>query len=253
MSYYCHPTVLCIGHSVMSSSRSASVEVEHTNTAVSEVTAVKSDGDLVLQLFEDDSLEVDESAAAEEEGEDVGEDDMKEEDSITAVAEPSSSRSASADAKPSPSPDDDGDQSPTPRRTEPKPKAKKVKFEPQLIGDLPRAEEAAMKTFVEIRDNHYQYGTLGRSREALESMTCDCQYEHGQYSFNFFFSRSIRRRHNILTPAPRWVVGMLQVLMNPRTHAGTTPTASTASHRSSACLTTVNAVPTAKINGSFVP
>ncbi|EMD35141.1 hypothetical protein CERSUDRAFT_54162 [Gelatoporia subvermispora B] len=51
--------------------------------------------------------------------------------------------------------------------------------EPQLIGHLPRAEEEAMRTFVEIKGNHYQYGTLGRSREALESMTCDCQYEHG--------------------------------------------------------------------------
>ena len=51
---------------------------------------------------------------------------------------------------------------------------------PQLIGDLPRADEEALKTFIEIQDNHYQYGTLGRSREALESMMCDCQYEHGQ-------------------------------------------------------------------------
>ena len=62
----------------------------------------------------------------------------------------------------------------------PKTKSKPAKAPPQLIGDLPRAEEAAMKTFVEIPANHYQYGTLGRSREALESMTCDCQYEHGQ-------------------------------------------------------------------------
>jgi len=51
---------------------------------------------------------------------------------------------------------------------------------PQLIGDLPCAEEDALRTFVEIPVNQYQYGTLGRSREALESMTCDCQYEHGQ-------------------------------------------------------------------------
>ncbi|KAG1728308.1 hypothetical protein EDD22DRAFT_766334, partial [Suillus occidentalis] len=50
---------------------------------------------------------------------------------------------------------------------------------PQLIGDLPRAEAAAHATFVQIPDNHYQYGTLGRSREEGESMTCDCQYEHG--------------------------------------------------------------------------
>ncbi|KAH0833915.1 hypothetical protein J3R83DRAFT_11100 [Lanmaoa asiatica] len=50
---------------------------------------------------------------------------------------------------------------------------------PQLIGDLPRAEEEARATFIELPGNHYQYNTLGRSREALESMTCDCVYEHG--------------------------------------------------------------------------
>lgn len=58
--------------------------------------------------------------------------------------------------------------------------AKPVRKGPQLIGDLPRAEEEALRTFEELNGNHYQYGTLGRSREALESMTCDCQYEHGQ-------------------------------------------------------------------------
>jgi hypothetical protein len=57
---------------------------------------------------------------------------------------------------------------------------------PQLIGHLPRAEEQALKTFAEIPANLYQYGTLGRSREALESMTCDCYYEHG--SLPVFFS-----------------------------------------------------------------
>ncbi|KAK7688537.1 hypothetical protein QCA50_008075 [Cerrena zonata] len=55
----------------------------------------------------------------------------------------------------------------------------KTKLEPQLIGHLPRAEEDALRTFTEIAENHYQYNTLGRSREELESMTCDCQYEHG--------------------------------------------------------------------------
>lgn len=52
---------------------------------------------------------------------------------------------------------------------------------PQLISDLPRAEQEARTTFVELPENHYQYNTLGRSREALESMTCDCVYEHGQF------------------------------------------------------------------------
>jgi len=59
------------------------------------------------------------------------------------------------------------------------PDVKPVRKGPQLIGDLPRAEEEALRTFIELPSNHYQYGTLGRSREALESMTCDCQYEHG--------------------------------------------------------------------------
>ena len=60
------------------------------------------------------------------------------------------------------------------------PDAKPVRKGPQLIGDLPRADVEELRTFVELTGNHYQYGTLGRSREALESMTCDCQYEHGQ-------------------------------------------------------------------------
>ncbi|KXN83993.1 Histone-lysine N-methyltransferase, H3 lysine-36 specific [Leucoagaricus sp. SymC.cos] len=50
---------------------------------------------------------------------------------------------------------------------------------PQLIGDLPVARQEALKSFDEIPDNNYQYKTLGRSRELLESMTCDCTYEHG--------------------------------------------------------------------------
>jgi [histone H3]-lysine36 N-trimethyltransferase len=80
---------------------------------------------------------------------------------------------------PSPSSDDGGHTSTTPPAGS-KSKNKPTKKEPQLIGDLPRAEEDAMKTFSEIPENHYQYGTLGRSREVMESMTCDCQYEHGQ-------------------------------------------------------------------------
>ncbi|KAF8999768.1 hypothetical protein BDQ17DRAFT_1360339 [Cyathus striatus] len=49
----------------------------------------------------------------------------------------------------------------------------------QLIGDLPVARAEALATFNEITNNNYQYKTLGRSREVLESMTCDCVYEHG--------------------------------------------------------------------------
>ena len=51
---------------------------------------------------------------------------------------------------------------------------------PQLISHLPRAEKEAMSVFTEIECNHYQYSTLGLSRELLESMTCDCQYDPGQ-------------------------------------------------------------------------
>ncbi|KAG6902637.1 hypothetical protein C0995_013762 [Termitomyces sp. Mi166 len=49
----------------------------------------------------------------------------------------------------------------------------------QLIGDLPIAREAALATFNEIEANNYQYKSLGRSREALESMTCDCIFDPG--------------------------------------------------------------------------
>lgn len=50
---------------------------------------------------------------------------------------------------------------------------------PQLIGDLPIARTDALSTFNEISANNYQNKSLGRSREVLESMTCDCLYEHG--------------------------------------------------------------------------
>ena len=94
---------------------------------------------------------------------------------------PTMSRSASVEAKL-----DFASLKSTPAATPPvssKSKSKPPKAPVQLIGHLPRAEEEAMKTFVEIPENHYQYGTLGKSREALESMTCDCQYDHGQFAF----------------------------------------------------------------------
>ena len=55
-----------------------------------------------------------------------------------------------------------------------------VKAGPQLIGDLPRAEETALKAFQQISDNWYQYGTLGKSRQQEDSMVCECQYEAGK-------------------------------------------------------------------------
>lgn len=60
-----------------------------------------------------------------------------------------------------------------------KPPKKPVLNVLQLIGDLPVARNEALKSFNEISDNNYQYKTLGRSRELMESMTCDCSYEHG--------------------------------------------------------------------------
>ncbi|KAG6879645.1 hypothetical protein C0992_000280 [Termitomyces sp. T32_za158] len=57
------------------------------------------------------------------------------------------------------------------------PTSKKSQIVAQLIGDLPIAREAALATFNEIEANSYQYKTLGRSREALESMTCDCVFD----------------------------------------------------------------------------
>ncbi|KAF9264474.1 hypothetical protein L218DRAFT_862694 [Marasmius fiardii PR-910] len=50
---------------------------------------------------------------------------------------------------------------------------------PQLIGDLPVARDEALGTFVEMSDNWYQYKSLGRSRELMESMTCECQFSLG--------------------------------------------------------------------------
>jgi hypothetical protein len=51
---------------------------------------------------------------------------------------------------------------------------------PQLIPGLPIATDAALATFTQLQDNHYQYQTLGRSREAEEGMMCDCHYVHGE-------------------------------------------------------------------------
>jgi histone-lysine N-methyltransferase SETD2 len=52
---------------------------------------------------------------------------------------------------------------------------------PQFIGHLPRAEDTAMKTFIELSDNIYQYKTLGLSRQTEEGLTCDCSYKPGWF------------------------------------------------------------------------
>ncbi|KAI9432731.1 hypothetical protein H4582DRAFT_1820762 [Lactarius indigo] len=84
----------------------------------------------------------------------------KPESLLTTKSESRTSTSASASPKPEP--------------TTPSVPTKPLRKGPQLIGDLPITTEEAMKTFVQIEENHYQYSTLGRSREALESMTCEC-------------------------------------------------------------------------------
>jgi histone-lysine N-methyltransferase SETD2 len=55
-----------------------------------------------------------------------------------------------------------------------------------FIGDLPRAEEAALKAFTEIPDNTYQYGYMGKSRQQEESMTCECHFDHSQHFTSSF-------------------------------------------------------------------
>ncbi|KAI0354309.1 SET domain-containing protein [Trametes cingulata] len=127
-------------------------------------------------LFESDAVKAEcvESAIVKEEEmvDSFGSVTVKEDSS-----EPDMSRSTSVEAKM-----EHASLKSTPSATPPIPsksKGKPPKAPVQLIGHLPRAEEEALKTFTEIPENHYQYGTLGKSREALESMTCDCQYEHG--------------------------------------------------------------------------
>lgn len=129
-------------------------------------------------LFEDNSVVVEE-VLREAKNEDVS---MREEEIDSALPDdypPSPSSSPDEQLSLSPEGGDSRRTSTTPPVGS-KSKSKSGKKEPQLIGYLPRAEPAALKTFIEIPENHYQYQSLGRSREAGESMTCDCQYEHGQ-------------------------------------------------------------------------
>ena len=89
--------------------------------------------------------------------------------------------------------------SPKPESTPPA-QRKPLKNGPQIIAHLPTATEEAMRTFVEIQENHYQYSTLGRSREALESMTCECPPSGSGESHHI--SPSLRLGDGVLTPAP---------------------------------------------------
>lgn len=128
-------------------------------------------------LFEDNSVVVEE-VKREVRDEDVGMKGEEMDNDPRDVYPPSPSSSPDDVPSMSPGSGDSRRTSTTPPAGS-KTKRKPAKKEPQLIGHLPRAEDEAYKTFVEIPENHYQYQSLGRSREAGESMTCDCQYEHG--------------------------------------------------------------------------
>ena len=163
---------------------STSPKRERSTSALPEPATLKFEGgNDVVRLFEEHSVVVGnhvvvkEEVLVKEEGDFVMDYEMKEEDSVTIVAGSSSSHSVKSSPSPGVGDDDHSSASPP---TGTKSRVKKEKPGPQLIGHLPRAEEAAMKTFIEMELNHYQYNTLGRSREANESMTCDCQYEHGE-------------------------------------------------------------------------
>ncbi|KAF9078295.1 hypothetical protein BDP27DRAFT_1565 [Rhodocollybia butyracea] len=71
-----------------------------------------------------------------------------------------------------------GSSSPVPTPSpEPTPNSSKKTAATQFIGHLPVAREEALKTFIEIPDNWYQYKTLGRVKELEESMICDCTFD----------------------------------------------------------------------------
>jgi [histone H3]-lysine36 N-trimethyltransferase len=74
-----------------------------------------------------------------------------------------------------------------PLAARPKTSRKAAQIPVQLIGNLPIARQAAVSSFTEIYCNNYQYKSLGRSREVLESMTCHCTYEHGSSFFPLRF------------------------------------------------------------------
>jgi hypothetical protein len=50
---------------------------------------------------------------------------------------------------------------------------------PQFIGHLPRVNEDALKTFINLEANIYQFKYLGLSKSIEEGYQCDCVYEHG--------------------------------------------------------------------------
>lgn len=97
----------------------------------------------------------------------------------------SASDSASASESPVPVPSTPPSTVPSTPTLNPKNARKRdarVKAEaipPQLISHLPIARAAALETFSEIKENWYQYKSLGNSRELLESNACDCTFDPG--------------------------------------------------------------------------
>lgn len=164
------------------------------------------------------------------------------------VRPPPETPSVKTEPSPPPLPKREKSESSTPAPANGKPK----RAAPQLIGGLPLAEEQARATFIELPANHYQYSTLGRSREALESMTCECVYEHGQF-FMIHLSSSLE-----YVVTDWFLAGMLlgafsplQVSMTHRTHVGMAQIVSTGSRRWSVYQTTVGVGLTARTNGGY--
>lgn len=60
------------------------------------------------------------------------------------------------------------------RRTQPEPSA------PILIQDLPVAEDDALQTFTELKENDFLAKKLGRSNQQEEMMVCDCTFDDGK-------------------------------------------------------------------------
>ena len=188
--------------------------------------------------------------------------DIKREDELAPVDHPAKlediddvkppPETPSVKTEPSPPPplkrEKSGSSTPMPANGKPKRAA------PQLIGGLPLMEEEARATFVELIENHYQYNTLGRSREALESMTCECVYEHGQFAV-FLLSSSLEY---VVTDC-LLVMGMrsgafslLQVWMTQGMHVAKARIVSIDSRRWSVYQTIVAVGPTAGTNGGYI-
>lgn len=109
------------------------------------------------------------------------------EDPLQTKSEPSTSTSPSTSPKP---------------ESTPLAEKRPLKKGPQLIGHLSVATEEAMRTFVEIQENHYQYSTLGRSREALESMTCECPSDGSGESHHISIARGWREIGAVCAQGP---------------------------------------------------